>query len=188
MDVKRAAGQRHERNRYSRTNRPHTADADEIGIAGEIAFATRVLGIEGYTPDTMRRTPGYQFHIVHGAGLESVTVKVTTSRTPGRLFVREGKVNADIYVLAGIDGDADPERVWWVGWATADQVRAADVVTPNRKGNYVTPAHAVNRGSLHAIASLCQRIGATGPDAQQFAEPATADGDPDSPGVQGRLF
>lgn len=187
--VRQSAEQRHRSNAYSRTNTPLTKDADQIGMAGEIAFATRILGYEDYVPQTAHKSRGYQF--VHDGFWR---IKVVTSRTPGHLFVKEGKVDAQLYVLAGINGDAAPENVWWCGFATEADVRLAVVTDPRagKPGAYAQRAHSIPRGELRDIADLVRFIGARGQDALSLVgEPAAQhDGDerPDLPGIQARLF
>lgn len=157
MDI---AAERHKRNAYSRTNKSLTSDADKIGLAGEIAFATRILGLDHYRPTASGPTKGYQF--TYGPW----KIKVYTSTKPGHLFVKEGKVTADIYVLVGVRGDAKPENVYWCGWASSSDVKQAEITTPNMKGNYVLPSHTLNRGDLAPLGSLCQIIGAKGTEAR----------------------
>ena len=135
------AKKRHERNAYSRTNRPISGEAEKLGIAGELAFAN-LIGID-HTPASAAPTRGYQFNLG-----PNKRIKVSTSRTPGNLFVKEGKVTADVYVLAGVSGDADMENVWFVGWAHSGQVHDAPTITPTHKGGYVQPAHAISRDNL----------------------------------------
>lgn len=135
------AQRRSERNAFSRTNKSLTNDAEQIGIAGEQALAN-LLGIE-HTPASFAPTKGYQFNLG-----PNKKIKILTSRTPGNLFVKEGKIHADVYVLAGITGDAVMENVYFVGWTHAGEVRKAPVTTPTRKGDYIQPAHTVHRDNL----------------------------------------
>lgn len=135
------AARRHKNNQFSRTNKPLTSDADQIGLAGELAFA-ELIGID-HKPASAAPTRGYQFNLG-----PNKKIKVLTSRTPGNLFVKEGKVLADVYVLAGVTGDPIAENVYFVGWMHASGVRDAPVRTPTHKADYIQPAHAVPRDDL----------------------------------------
>ncbi|MGI8547738.1 MAG: hypothetical protein ACR2M1_10440 [Gemmatimonadaceae bacterium] len=148
------ARQQHERNAHSRINESRATHAD----AGERAFAGGILGIERYKPDARRPTKGYQFKF------GPWKIKVYTTTNPLHLFVKEGSVNADVYVLAGV-GSAG---VYWCGWASQSDVLAAPVTTPTTKGSYVLPSHEIERGDLKHLGSLCRIIGAHGPDVEQL--------------------
>lgn len=184
------AAERHKRNAWSRTNKSLTSDADKIGLAGEIAFATRILGLDHYRPTASGPTNGYQF--TYGPW----KIKVYTSTKPGHLFVKEGKVTADVYVLVGIRGDIKPENVYWCGWASSRDVKQAEVTTPNMKGNYVLPSHTLNRGDLSPLGGLCQIIGARGIEARGLIagyiehkpDTTTATTTDDKPETQSDLF
>lgn len=147
VDPSEFAEKRHRQNVYSRTNTPLESEAERLGVAGELAFA-ELVGVD-HKVATSAPTRGYQFNLG-----PKTKIKVTTSRTPGSLFVKEGKVNADVYVLAGVNGEPDKDNVYFVGWCPASTVRAAEVVTPTRKGGYVQPAHKVPKADLTNMRGL----------------------------------
>lgn len=150
------AEDRHRRNKYSRTNRPLDSEADRLGIAGEVALA-RLLGIP-HEPSAAGPTPGYQ--LVFNA----LRIKVLTSRTPGHLLVKHGKVAADLYVLCGCTGEPDPANIWFAGWCPASVVRVAEVKTMNRSADYTVPSHAVPRDALRPITELTKALGLPDPE------------------------
>lgn len=135
------ADRRHSQNAYSRTNKPIESEAEALGIAGEMAFAN-LIGIN-HTPKSSSPTRGYQFDLGNNKH-----IKITTSRTPGNLFVKEGKVLADVYVLAGCDGDPVMENIYFVGWTHKGEILKAPVITPSGRGNYIQPAHKIGRDGL----------------------------------------
>lgn len=147
VDPSELAQKRTSKNIYSRTNQPLENEAERLGVAGELAFA-ELIGIE-HRVSTTAPTRGYQFNLG-----PRTRIKVTTSRTPGNLFVKEGKVTADVYVLAGVAGEPEKENVFFVGWCPASTVRAAEVVTPTRKGGYIQPAHKVPKSQLTDMRGL----------------------------------
>lgn len=176
----RAARARTEANRFSRTNRPINPDAEVLGIAGERAFAI-LMGIPSFTPATKAPTRGYQFRDPEFGW----KVKVTTSRTPGTLFVKAGKVEADVYILAGCDGDPVTENVYFVGWANCDMVKAAPIITPSRKGNYLQPAHAIKRADLWDMEFWCDLTRVPRTRLHQFPAKRQA---PENDATPGKLF
>lgn len=196
MDIEQEARERHFRNRYSRTNRPLDSESEALGVAGEIAFAERILGIENFQPASKAPTSGYQFTI------DGVwKIKIATSRRPGHLLVKKDKVSAMIYVLAGCRGRIIPENIYWVGWANESDVKRADVTIVKRGGNYVIPSHSIPADALDPLGTLCRLIAARGPEAIEIAathyqtqaervaqERAGTLPDDDSPDIQSALF
>lgn len=179
-DERRIAQERHDRGRFSRTNTPHAPDADELGIAGETAFAW-LLGYPDYRANSTRRTPGYQF--IH----QTWKIKVQTSRTPLTLLVKEGAVNADIYVLAGVRG-AEPtaSNVYWMGWMHRPGVLAAPVEVKSRKAGYTLPTHGIAAANLLPMTHLIRLLGGdllqlTGRDRSAQVSPNTTRDQPSPP-------
>jgi hypothetical protein len=141
-------------NRGSRSNRPFDPKAEELGIAGELALAW-LAGMEDHQP-RRNRNP---WTIEYGG----FKIKVVTSRNPRSLFIKPGRVDADIYILSGVGAKEEivPENVWWCGWASSADVKAAPVVTPRHghRDTYVQPVHQVSRADLRPMAELCTILG-----------------------------
>lgn len=152
VDPNEIADRRHKSNQFSRTNTPLTEEAEKIGLAGELALAN-LLGLNDHVPASQAPTRGYQFDLGPGKKF-----KILTSRTPGNLFVKEGKVTADVYILAGITGEPVMENVYFVGWTHKKRVMSAETVTPTRKGEYVQPAHKVPRDELMGLSGFLHAL------------------------------
>ena len=152
VDPNEIASNRHKTNQFSRTNRPLENEAERLGVAGELALAN-LLGLQDYKPASKAPTRGYQFDL--GPGKH---IKIVTSRTPGNLFVKEGKVTADVYILAGVTGEPVMENVYFVGWTHKQRVMEAKTVTPTRKGDYVQPAHQVPRDDLMGMSGFLHAL------------------------------
>lgn len=151
--VRREAQQRHRNNRFSHTNQPLDRRADDLGVAGELALAW-LAGIEDYQP-RRARTPWTM--VLAGC----FRIKVYTSTKPLSLLIKQGKVEADAYILAGCREPIVPANVWWLGWASSSDVREAPVVTPRagRGDRYVQPAHQVKAADLRPMPALLQVLG-----------------------------
>lgn len=90
--------------------RPLSKNSSWVGLKGQAEFADRY----SLPIDTVLRPcgdRGIDFYTPIG------TFDVKTARKPGNLAVEVGKVNSDIYVLAGYSDN--PEEVWFVGWEYA---------------------------------------------------------------------
>ena len=132
----------------ARTYRPLGPDHDDVGLAGERAFAERY----GYLPDGnvwRHGDSGADFRTLHG------TVDVKTYRKPGHLLVESGKARADIYVLARYN-DRDGQATL-LGWAVKIEVEAAPV---SDIGGMGVQSHAIPVADLHSLAQLDATLGA----------------------------
>ena len=124
------------------SHRPLGPEHDAVGLAGEEAFAARY----GYRVDheyAQRGDGGADFATYAGS------VDVKTYRKPVHLLVEQGKVRADLYVLAAYreaDGGAD-----LLGWAARAEVAAAPV---SDVGGFGVMSHALPALSLRPVATL----------------------------------
>lgn len=173
------AKKRHERNQFSRTNKPIESDADKLGVAGEMAFA-ELIGID-HTPTASAPTRGYQFNLG-----PKTKIKVATSLTPGNLLVKEGKVTADVYVLAGCSGEPVKENVYFIGWAPASMVKAAEVRNMSKRSDYALPSHAIPRDKLVSMKGLL--LGLNVPDSRVLSFPLSDPTTPPLPKIMVRDF
>lgn len=151
-DVKAAAEARRKPNQWSRTHRPIEADAEELGLTGEIEFA-RLIGRPGHKPRTARAGAAYQFEI---AGLK---VKTTTSHRLKLNVKADRRLEADLYVLMCVPkGD---RNAFLAGYATRDEVAAAPVNDQVQgRGGYITPFHSIGYGEgLHPARDLFPLLG-----------------------------
>lgn len=123
------------------------AVADVIGLAGEMAFGRKV----GTLPDLADRRGGDN-------GVDFVlplcfTVDVKTARKAGNLIQPQGKVRADIYVLAQWDDDS--KAVALLGWEWGAKLRAA----PVRDFGYGVLNHYIPKTDLRPMDELVNRVG-----------------------------
>lgn len=120
-----------------------------IGILGEMAFPD-YAGVNSNIR-TDRPDPGYDYIVRWKGKTQKVDVKTTTHST-GRLIVEEGKVKANVYVLATIlnpeavtfDGDLEEIKLKLVGYATAEEVKEH----PPKEQRYGDDAHTVGQSEL----------------------------------------
>jgi hypothetical protein len=104
--IKNESDERHESHKNHASSRPLSEDYELIGLLGEVEFAKKT----GVMLDLERKLGG-------DAGIDFIvplafSVDVKTARKPFHLIHEKGKKFADIYVLAGIDGD----DVTLIGW------------------------------------------------------------------------
>ena len=98
------------------TSRPLSKEYELVGLSGEVAFSKET----GYPLDLRTRIGGdngVDFYTSLG------TVDVKTSRKPYFLVVEQGKVKADVYVLAQYDDESKTARLlgWEYGSTMKDQ-------------------------------------------------------------------
>jgi hypothetical protein len=141
MKSEEVARVRHDTNKFSSTNKPLDNEAEALGLAGELAMANLLRIV--HRPQSAAPTRGYQFNLG-----PNKRIKVVTSKNPLSLLVKEGKVTADVYVLARCVGDPVAENVDFVGWASAKEVRSAPTLIPTSKGGYTQPAHKIPAADL----------------------------------------
>lgn len=140
-------------------NRPLSKGYEELGVVGEWAFA-EMCGLMPRTQPGKGGDGGYDFQLP-----VVFTVDVKTARKADKLLVEEGKIKADIYVLARyvesetveldaravyVSGEAE-----LVGWCWATQVKA---VEPRDTGRGIVN-HCVPRESLRPMAELKRMMG-----------------------------
>jgi hypothetical protein len=129
------------------TQRLWSKDQDLVGLAGERRFACDY----GQAMDLRRRPKGDR-------GIDFVvplafTVDVKCFRNPAHLLHAQGRVVADIYVLAGYrehDFDAD-----LLGWEWGRKLKAAPLTDPGNRG---VPAHTIEAGQLRDMRELARRL------------------------------
>lgn len=150
------AGERSYRNRYSATHLGVLEDPqriDEDGVLGEQAFAEAF----GISPTAIERRRRVEQNFILADGTR---VDVRASRARGACLIVPPSIatreSIDVYVLAQIAKESD--RVRLVGWATAEEVRAADVRKISRRRG-ATAVHILLPGQLRDMAELERRNG-----------------------------
>ena len=128
------------------SSRPLSDGYERVGLIGEAEFALRY----GLKFDREVRPSGDRGVDFMVPMLMSLDVK--TARKPYNLIVEEGKVLADIYVLAGID---DNDRVTFHGW----EHRRVIAKAPVRDFGYGVMNHYIAREKLRPMRELESRIG-----------------------------
>ncbi len=125
--------------------RPILHDGEEIGMAGEWAFAMA----SGIMPVALSGAPGGTGGVDFEVPL-MFTVDIKASPHAGNLIVTHPV--ADIYVLAKVDGwDAE-----FVGWCWGAELRKAPQSTFGRDDR--EPAHFINSSKLKPMSKLWKRI------------------------------
>jgi hypothetical protein len=129
-------------------NRPLSNNYEEVGVVGEWEFG-RLCGQMPKEPSTRGGDGGWDFEVP-----VVFTVDVKTSRKGDVLLVEQGKLKADIYVLAHYAGDGDGETIL-AGWAFATQLKS---VPPVDTGRGVVN-HALPVAQLRPMAELERMMG-----------------------------
>lgn len=127
------------------SSRPLSEGYERVGLLGEAEFALR-YGLKFDREARPAGDKGVDFHVPI-----SMTLDVKTARKPFNLIVEQGKVNAEIYVLAGID---DRDRVTFYGWQYGSVVRKA----PVKDFGYGVMNHYIARENLREMNELEIRI------------------------------
>lgn len=127
------------------SSRPLSEGYERVGLMGEAEFALR-YGLKFDREARPAGDKGVDFHVP-----VSMTLDVKTARKPFNLIVEQGKVFADIYVLAGID---EFDRVTFYGWQFGSLVKKA----PIKDFGYGVMNHYIPRESLRAMEELERRI------------------------------
>lgn len=100
------------------SRRPLSQDFEDVGLAGEVAFAEAYnlpLDLRSITTGDK----GVDFNTVAGS------VDVKTARKAFNLIVEEGKVLADIYVLARYDDKTQTAKM--LGWEYGSELKKCPV-------------------------------------------------------------
>lgn len=127
------------------SSRPLSVNYELVGLSGEEAFANRYK----LQVDMVRRpygNKGINFQTKIGS------IDVLTARKAFNLIVEEGKVRADIYVLAKYN-DASKEATL-LGWANKKEVLAA----PQRDFGYGIINHFIPVAKLHSMNLLDTKL------------------------------
>ena len=134
------AAKRHRLHEGQKSSRPLSRDYELVGLAGEYAFA-EAYGLSVDETERPGGDSGSDF-VVNG-----ITIDIKTARKAYNLIVEEGKIKADIYVLAQYEGDTDATLL---GWATRRQVSMA----PTKDFGYGINNHYISKGLLSPMPGL----------------------------------
>lgn len=141
--IEKEADARHNLHLNQESSRPLNSNYEYTGLAGERTFEVW----SGIPMDVSRRIAGD-----NGTDfLDSIDVK--TAKKPYNLLVEVGKVNAEIYVLAGINPD-DMRTVTLYGWCYREELFKN---SPKTFG-YNILNHHVHRSKLKPMDRLKQMI------------------------------
>lgn len=141
-DLRRHGDMRHRVHRQHKTSRPLSKDYELVGLAGEQAFAEK-FKIEVDLTIRPKGSRSINF-TMHGK-----TINVMTARKPNHLLVEQGKVKADIFVLAIYHDDTQAATL--LGWASREEVLAK---IPWDVGGFGIQSHAIFHTQLHPIEEL----------------------------------
>ena len=142
------ADRRDEQHAGSPLSRPLNPDYELIGIVGEAEFSHQTGLPLQLKPTDGAGDGGIDFNVPL-----RYTVDVKCSPTPGHLFVDEGKVIADIYVLAGYR--AEDKTAYLIGWEWGRIVKKARAYDKYNKGII---AHTIPREQLRPMTELLSRV------------------------------
>lgn len=129
-----------------KSNRPLSEGYELVGLVGQIEFA-RVY----HQPVDFERRPAGDGGIDFTVPL-AFTVDVKCARTPNNLLVEEGKISADLYVLA--EYLESEHRAKLLGWEYGLIVAKA----PKKDFGYGVINHYIARGKLRDMDELGRRI------------------------------
>jgi hypothetical protein len=126
------------------SSRPLSEGHEHVGLAGERHFAS-LTGLPLDESDRIAGDGGIDFILPLG-------IDVKTARKPHFLIVEEGKVRADIYVLAAYRDDYDATSL--IGWAWGNDVRRAPIreFTPGIRSHAIPAAELRDPASIIALA------------------------------------
>jgi hypothetical protein len=142
MTLTEVAARRHALHENHPTHRPLSDGYEEVGLAGEAAFAA-ATGLEIDTEDRPGGDAGRDFIL-------PLTIDVKTARKAFNLIVEVGHVNSDIYVLAEFkDGKAE-----MVGWAWGKELRSR----PTRDFGHGVNNHFIPREELRPMGPLLRKF------------------------------
>jgi hypothetical protein len=146
----RIGAERHELHKDHQSSRPLSEGYEGVSLEGEFTFALNY----GVPVDLKARAGG-------DGGIDFVialkyTVDVKTARKAFNLIVEEGKVKADIFVLASFCDDTGEASL--IGWAWRTEVLKA----PVKDFGHGIMNHYIPLGSLHPMAALESRLARIG--------------------------
>lgn len=144
--LQREADARVKLHEHHASSNPVVEDRELVSLVGEAEFS-RCSGL----PLDLRRRPGGDGGIDFVAPIR-FTIDVKTSRKPFNLIAEQGKVTADIYVLAGYSDEDSQSRL--LGWHWGSVLRAAPVKNFSPK----IISHYIPAGELRGMEELLQRI------------------------------
>ena len=137
---------RHEMHKDHASSRPLSKDYHTVGLAGETAFGM----LTGRMPDLERRIEG-------DAGVDfyiplRFSVDVKTARKALHLIQEQGKISADIYVLAEYDDETKKARL--IGWEWGKTLEKA----PVKDFGYGIINHYIPASKLKPMDELKERL------------------------------
>lgn len=148
MSIEQLAAEREALHAEHESSRPLSEGYERVGLRGEEEFS-RLTGLPLDTEPRPGGDGGRDFRV---PSMRAFTVDVKTARKPYNLIVEQGKVDADVYVLARY-ADAD-NSVEFLGWAYASEVlRCAVRDFGHGVMNHYRPA-----GELHKMPRLLEEI------------------------------
>jgi hypothetical protein len=126
-----------------KSQRQLSTDYEVVGLAGEEAFAA-FSGLEVDTEDRPEGDDGADFTV-------PLRIDVKTARKAFNLIVEEGKVRADVYVLAEYD---DEHGTRLIGWEWGQEVSQA----PCKDFGFAIVSHYIPATSLRPMDSLLRLL------------------------------
>ena len=135
-NIRKMAADREKLHKNHASSRPLSKDYEYIGLKGEEKFAEEFnLVLDGELKPGGDK--GHDFSSSLGA------IDIKTARKAYNLIVEEGKVRADVYVLAQYEDYTDSVKL--LGWASKDEVLEA----PVRDFGYGIMNHYIPKNDLH---------------------------------------
>lgn len=123
------------------SRRPLSQNFEYVGLAGEVAFA-QAFNVPMDLRSVSTGDKGVDFYTVVG------TVDVKTARKPFNLIVEEGKVIADIYILARYDDQT--KKADLIGWEFGQNIKQC----PIRDFGYGVRNHYKSASKLRKMSEL----------------------------------
>jgi len=144
-NIRKMAADREELHKNHASSRPLSKDYEYIGLKGEEKFAEEFsLALDKELKPGGDK--GHDFSSSIGA------IDVKTARKAYNLIVEEGKVRADVYVLAQYEDSSDSVKL--LGWASKDEVLKA----PKKDFGYGIINHYIPKHDLHHMDFLRLQI------------------------------
>jgi len=140
------ASARHDSHTSHASSRPLSEGYESVGMVGEAAFALR-FGLKMDLALRSKGDGGTDFILPLG-----FKVDVKTARKPYNLIVEQGKVDADIFILAKYVDDT--KEVSFLGWAWKSEILSA----PIKDFGHGILNHFIAADRLRPIASLESRV------------------------------
>lgn len=144
--IEQEGAERHEMHKHQASSRPLSKDYHLVGLAGETAFGR----FSGRMPDLEQRIAGDDgFDFIISL---KFTVDVKTFRKAYHLIQEQGKVTADIYVLAEYDDETRNGKL--LGWEWGRILAKA----PLKDFGYGIITHYIKTSDLRPMSELKERM------------------------------